>query len=58
MSHYMCMAKVGALPEGGDMPPSCMSHGLGGALIHGRGNITHMYVTFLLLFQLNFVVQV
>ena len=29
-----------------------------GALIHVRGNITNMYVTFLLLFQLNFVVQV
>lgn len=29
-----------------------------GALIHGRGNITQMYVTFLLLFQLNFIVQV
>lgn len=37
MSHYMCMVKVGALPEGGDMPPSCVSHGLEGGIDSRQG---------------------
>ena len=42
----------------GTCRPSVWAVVLSGALIHVRGNITNMYVTFLLLFQLNFVVQV
>lgn len=37
MFHYIYVARVGALPEGGHVPPFCVSHGLEGSIDSRQG---------------------